>query len=512
MDARLKSSAASQFMERRIAILRIALTDQLKGFYNLGREINFPSSIFKVRFSLLPKGVTKIILYFSYFASAIRCTKVIILYFMKINKSRNYKHLFPIQTIRTIFILFILFGCTNSNNRSQLEITDKGKPDLVAFRVNPNLAKHLKFSEFFINPKYVKLETKDVSNLIGEVDNIFFGDENIYIRSGAKVFCFSETGKLINMVNFFGAGPGECSSPLGLYIDENKNSFSVLANDKRSLIKYTLSGEFIDEVRFPGYGFNFTQTPSEDVLLFIGNERSIFNKQEEAKLIIKYSKEGKFLDGYIDKSEFHPKNLNKLGNNDFCSSNEGRLYYKFPLFDTIYEYANDELTPRFLIDFGEHQLPTEYLYLNHSGKALSEIARIEKLAYRASNFIDSDNFYYFDFIYGEHGKRTMHFYHKETGQVYLFNQITNDFIAESNTHHIEYNQRPIGSRSGTLIFLLEPHALLRNIRALKKATSSLEFQRFVNENKNLFKLLETIKEDDNPIILFLEPKFIENVE
>ncbi len=198
----------------------------------------------------------------------------------------------------------------------------------------------MKFSQFFSDPELIKLEPKDRSSLIGNVDNIEIINGNIFIRSGSNLYWFDESGNLKNQINLLGAGPGQCTYPVGLNVNFPGRELSVLANDKKSIITYSFEGSFTSDIRLPVYGHDFKLCNNGDILLFIGGEPFVPGYNDRNDLIIRFDSAGRYIDGYLNKDVIHQSNCNNLGINDFYRSWDGSLYYKFPLFDTVYKFTD----------------------------------------------------------------------------------------------------------------------------------------------------------------------------
>lgn len=408
---------------------------------------------------------------------------------------------YPLYLIAIILPIFFQ-ACTNKDSKEGKPINDS----LIIVQI-PEIESRiesLKFSSFFSDPVFVELETKDRNSLVGNIDNFLVVDNQFFIRSGTNFFWFDESGKLKQSVNFFGQGPGQCLAPVGLTVNTMDSTFAVFSNDKRSLLTYQFSGRLKEEIKFPVSAFNFGISNQGDILFFVGGEPFIKGSKTENYLIHSFDSSQNYLGGSIMSSSISRSLCNNIGRNDFYINDISILYYKFPLIDTIYKYSGGTFTPAIFIDFINNKIPPELL--GESSKNYYDEIKRNNLAFRASNFLEATNYYYFEFRLGESiNKSVSCFYNKLNSEVHLFNKVCNDFIGEKDFSFIlSDEQKPAYIESDRFFFLIEPYTILQNIENQKEILGKSGYKDFLQSNPQLMSIIDDLKEYNNPIILSLK--------
>lgn len=233
--------------------------------------------------------------------------------------------------------------------------------------------------------------------LIGEITELILQNDLIYIADNLSksVFVFDLNGKLISRVHAVGSGPGEYVTISGFTVFDDR--MIVFDHMLRRLLIYDSSGRFIRSI-------DTSAVWGED-LFVLGKYIYLFNN-----------------DSYSDSGYYHlfvidPTDNNKIGKyfpftgwEDNCGwgilsyytkLKDEALFTCFP-YDTLYQVKNKQISPCYVVDFGEKRLPRSYIY-GDSRQALTTAVRdnyvtgIEKIsqseAYIFIQFRDGENTY-----------------------------------------------------------------------------------------------------------------------
>lgn len=149
------------------------------------------------------------------------------------------------------YVLFIIIACTIIGCNSEVSTGKKGVLDIEQ-EINNNNFKVCNLSKFGNGIRYIPLETNDES-LIGKAKEIFFEDNNIYIRDDQQnlIRRFDLTGKYLGTIGYIGGGPEEYEGQIfSLDVYPLKKQLSFTTNSFNQYI-YTFTGDFIKRVKLP---------------------------------------------------------------------------------------------------------------------------------------------------------------------------------------------------------------------------------------------------------------------
>jgi len=136
------------------------------------------------------------------------------------------------------YIIIILFSCSS---KKDYEIVEKDGIVLIKNYTN-NLKK--------IDLKLENITKLNLDSYINTISSFCIDDlDNIYILDDSKkrVFVFNSKGDSINSFGKSGSGPGEFTTPAGIFI----NNSTVFVPDiiTKKVLKFNLQGEFIEDIK-----------------------------------------------------------------------------------------------------------------------------------------------------------------------------------------------------------------------------------------------------------------------
>ena len=145
------------------------------------------------------------------------------------------------------------------------------------------------YSDYIDSVAYVPLETTD-DCLVGEVRNILFVNNKIFISDRKTIFIFSRDGKYISKVSRLGRGHGEYPN-LGYWdVNPTNDEINVYSNANKMVYVYTIRGDFLRSVEIEGIPRDFCVLPNGNYLFYTpdymeGHYRGVWQTDPEGKFI-----------------------------------------------------------------------------------------------------------------------------------------------------------------------------------------------------------------------------------
>ena len=205
--------------------------------------------------------------------------------------------------------------------------------------------RNLDISSFY-NAQFIPLElTKN--SIIGQIDKIIVHDSLIYvldIQKAKKLFVFNMQGKFIRSISERGKGNGEYLILTDFDIAEDKIYISSRGDNK--MLIFNLNGQCIKDIKFSGFiGIHFK--------VFERNKVVTISADGSNKSAIFYDKNGKRSKVISNPGIDFMQYSNPFAFTEFNSN----LYTYFAMNDTIYQLVDENLLPKYFIDFGENSIP-----------------------------------------------------------------------------------------------------------------------------------------------------------
>ena len=405
-----------------------------------------------------------------------------------------------------IILLLPLFlnSCKNISNREINVDIDNS----ITITINEFDQIKTRFSELLKNYKYIKLDTHP-EHIIGSIDKIIISEGLIYIldrHSAKSIFTFDLNGNFINQIKKLGKGPGEYLSINDFFIDSVNNSIFLFDNKAKRLIEYSLSGDYKKDYNLPEiYSRSFYfDCYTGKFLYYLG-----FKPQKieaGSKVLNRYN-----LLFYNKKRKLYGKALNikyiETEKRDFnFFNNYSGLSFVYGYTDKIFRIDIEDaiVEPVYTIDFGNHSLKKDKAFGKVGETSLNEYIRsknadngIHKMdyAFGVTNIIETDNYLYFNFIYGR--RYYSCFYSKKTGEKIYDCCIEDDLNCFGSSLNLTtFNNK--------FVSVIDPYNFHRMISFKEKNFSKLECDVFKESNSEVYDLYEQTKIDDNPILFIYE--------
>ena len=355
--------------------------------------------------------------------------------------------------------------------------------------------KELRLSEIADTVEVILLEQTDESD-IARVERILPYKEKYYVMSSigfsnGRVHVFDKDGNFIQKIDKRGGGPGEYEDLQDIAIN-SRNDELVFMTQPKGIFRYDLEGNFISKVK-GGYGMNvaadaqgnfyktdrcYEETPNR--LLMINDKDSISFGKIEADYFV-------MVNHYSFTNEF--------------DSHNGRVYYSYPCFDTIFDVTGGKKVPVWYIDYNGKNLPVDKIFAED--KSLDESRKV-KAKYRDCFSTDvfqvTENFLYVGSVDGEkHGIVSL--YSFKTGNVMSGHRLVDDVFFPDNTFTFRPFRMPIAVEGNSLLWLVDPSWLLQGYEYYKENLSPDKWNEYCKLHPQVTEVCSKLDEESNPVLL-----------
>ena len=421
--------------------------------------------------------------------------------------------------------VFVLLGC--SSNKKQEPISKSGIP-VINLSEDVSTVPSLLLSEVAEKLEIVPLEMTDES-VLSDITEMQVTDHNIWIDHGREfyIYRFSRTGKFLNKIGSIGQGPGEYTNYSTFLVDEDKKEVYIIANTN-GVLAYDFEGNFkrkIVDIQmilqlfaspydqyilnnqkfFATQNFGLYRPIDKDSLWSFVSLGDDFQKKKYFKNPAHVGKEEQIIANRANMDRMVNYWMEYLTSMDTYNA---QLNLKYPDTDTIYCYddATNQLLPQYAIFTDEEKGDYEATHLWFKDRKAFDYFSI-KSYYPTKDFI---------YLVGSKGEEVYTYcYNKKDGSVrlqkrqsaiterdvpwfsFLLRQMKRDFVLDNDLGGGDFT---VDSRSSGKywIDILEPGGDENwiDIDQIKSSTVIDE-----SKKKELIRVLESVTEDSNPILM-----------
>ena len=319
------------------------------------------------------------------------------------------KNRFSIISFNSFLLLLIIYSCSPQKRH----VENEGEK----ITVDLNNIIDVSTNSIILPIRYIQLQEEDNNVFIGEIDKIIFTDNYVFILDSEKskaLFIFRHDGSFVRVINRIGGGVGEYVSIDDFQINEDKAEIILLDKNKRELLFYDFDGYFIRNLTIDFFVNSIMLYQKDKIVIDKGNYTS--DETKKALAIIDSHRGTTYchlfpIKDFLKNITFSPKTpLKKY---------DELILYQPSMSNYIYEFSNDSLHLRYVMDFGtswpnENELSR--LKDLHPMEIMKELTNKNYVMF--PNFIEGKKFICIDFFLNN--KRNVSFVKKFDNTGYTF--------------------------------------------------------------------------------------------
>ncbi len=250
-------------------------------------------------------------------------------------------------------ITLFIFSCTQKKDDITLS---EIKIDLS------HISESIKTTDLTDKIELIALETTD-SSVFTSLKKIIELNNKLYISDGKSLYIYQRNGSLIGAITHQGEGPEEYIMITDFQIAKDGTAW-ILNGPKREILQFDQSGQFLKKSKLPAKTSRIFLSDDSVLNLYGGNQ--IADKDSAKVKTIKLDT-NEILCESIKKDKAKSNYLHLLpANNYFISSEGGPLFFE-SFNDTIYKCDQSGIfKPVYLLNFGSHTIPTGFYNKDYS--------------------------------------------------------------------------------------------------------------------------------------------------
>ncbi|VAW25160.1 hypothetical protein MNBD_BACTEROID01-353 [hydrothermal vent metagenome] len=384
-----------------------------------------------------------------------------------------------------LFLIVFVIGCSSKSKKSINEKIHSDNRTSTAFIQLPQNGKQqLNASEFADTVIYIPLETLSKS-FIRRITQVQLISDRIFLNCFDKLLVYSKNGKFIRQIGKNGKGPGEYLIIFGFEVIND--TIFISTTGKRSLLKYSLQGEFLGEQATHSSFAYFTVTPSN----------SIVEYDRDNETLVFFNRKFEIIDTVVIESAVSNKRGFYSWWDDFDTffhKSDGKLFFTNYMSDTIWDISSGEKNIGYILNLGDKLLPKKYQVEYFNG----DFERFKKMAapFQKMNLVETPS-YLFLFQKGwiENNIHSIYIHDRTKNITRKFETtyIFDDLVGNQNLI-------PHYSTNNYIIATLNPIKLkekLKNINNGENVGGNTPSPQWLKQ-------MELVDENDNPILVLMK--------
>ncbi len=404
-----------------------------------------------------------------------------------------------ISFIKIIVLLPVLYGLWCFIACSSNKHYDNNKIELEISYTNNNSQIRLSDLNIF-DIEYILLETNERSMFSGisiedDVldDKVLVTDNAIYINSlfGSSILKFNLEGKFLTQIGKKGHGPDEYLFINDFSIDVKNNRIAILSLLQDKIFLYTTNGEFLKTISCP-----------KDITHIFCTEGSVLGYKRNTGTntyafdLLDY--DGKIVKSYINKYQYTPGTIIFVQQDEECLHyyKNDTLYIKERYCDTIFKFADLQFEPYMVLNRGDKRYSTESLIFSSEDEMREVRDLADKNYINELELIEFDNYIYTYIIEDDSFKTFLASKNITNGvSSSSYDFLKNDIDGGPDLFLLTSKDVK------TLVSFINPHELKAYILTEDFINSKPVYP---EKKEQLVRLANSVKEDDNPIIVLLK--------
>lgn len=340
-------------------------------------------------------------------------------------------------------------------------------------------ARSIKVGDLFKNIRYVRLETKNELLLNDNIDKIESKNGIIYIKdsklSGPEVILFDHKGKHLRNIDRCGEGPEEYINGVNIAINDKGHVSFADRTDKGRIVTYNSEGKFLSRINLSGIDLK-DLTYLNDSILLLRSEHG-WQTKHEFQSINMHTKEVK----NMDLVKYRPY---RMWFAEGFTSYQGKVLIAGYQSNNILEATEDTVKVKYTLNIGNKMPPSDFWEKQPSYEVTKREEKSNEFIGHVPFFAENNQYMLISFMgsLGQDNLQSLALVEKSTGKSKTFKRIllAENVMIEPVQFYWQSN--------GEIIIPVWPEKIIES------------------SNKDFLTQFPSLKEDDNPILLFGELK------
>jgi hypothetical protein len=326
-------------------------------------------------------------------------------------------------------VFIVYFSCTSKTQNEQIKDLSNAEVIKVDFGKE---YRDRKFPNTNYSMTIQQLEDHE-EHPVGHIDKLIVDKNKIYILDKNKarsLFIYNRNGRLLNVINRTGLGPGEYTHLDDFDVDKETENIIVMDANQRKLIFYTSDGAYINEIKYDFLALNFIMENKNEILM----DKSTILSKDDFYCLKRIDFDGKVLnssfspDFSVAAMTFNPRASLQRCNN--------KIFYLPTMSNCIYVLDGISSGLAYSVDFGKNWPSKDFCSQMKNTHPL----KIRKIMFENKyvcflNYIQTKDVLHLDF-YKE--KNYSFYYNKDTKKTLLISMEDNSFSFPLATYENEF--------------------------------------------------------------------------
>lgn len=265
------------------------------------------------------------------------------------------------------------------------------------------------------DPEFIKIEPGP-DHVVADISELRIHKNRYYIldRITTAVSCFDENGKFLHSFSREGSGPGEFVSLSALNLNSYNETLEIYDRSGQHIQVFNLSGQHLSTLPAATYFNSFASTGKDTYVLQVSSDNP-----DSYNFLLENN--GKITNRFIPS-----KGMDNLIFNFRITDNQNHIFLTHGSSNFVYTLQDNEIVPRYYVDFGSRNLPEEILRKQEIGPKEFFKIFVKDYSLVIFSFYEDEN--HITFVYMVRKKPYWAIYdkksgHTATGSILLFGEL-----------------------------------------------------------------------------------------
>lgn len=385
----------------------------------------------------------------------------------------------------SIVIIWALYSC---NHYQTVDRNNVKTNDTIDFSNGLNLHDNLKLSQIVESVNYYPIPTKD-DYLIGKINKLMVTDSMFVILDKditRAVFLHSKNGEKTYCIHKHGNGPEEYINLCDVSYNSQTSEVGIHCNIKKKILYYSVDGQYLrgENIFYTAYA---AQPIGNNILLHTEfKEHPELEENGRFPNLIFLNREHPQESQYQDYYRGPVNRAIVWSSGCWISHWKDTLSIKPDHCNIVYHCTNNSIYPAHFLDFGKYNINSSYWEIaknsQTTNKKMQQFYQTVEM-YEIIRYLESERYIYF--TVKQNDKNYSVIYSKRSKKKYAFEYIQDDIEL-----YASFNPKAIFDDK--LYFVLKAY--------------HLPLMREYKKNSSVRDILDTVQENDNPVIIEVKLK------